>query len=187
MPYPETIKYIKKQLDEGIKPERIRKALLEHGYQQEIVDKLMEKAGEPEPEKKSSGIELILKDVGIGIILLLVMGSLIYISFFSDSKIELLSPKPIKLNLDKLSPLELEENGVYISELEKYIQDKNYEFNELTWSYSGKKCINIEISEGSAIIRSVFLPKCPLEENIEFTVKNPDGEIASSILIIRIV
>jgi len=51
-----------------------------------FVDKLMEKAGEPKPEKKSSGIELILKDIGIGVILLLVIGSLIYINFFSDSK-----------------------------------------------------------------------------------------------------
>ena len=187
MPYPETIKYIKKQLDEGIKPERIRKALQDHGYQKEIVDKLMKEAGVKVEEKKSSGIEkLILKNVAIGALLLLIVGSLVYFNFFSESKTELLAPKPIKLNFDKTSPLDLDQNKEVTIDLSKYVKDKEYGFEELDWSYSGKVCINIKINEGQAFLKSIFLPKCPIEENIKFTVKNPNGDIISDILTVQI-
>lgn len=83
MPYPETIKYIKKQLENGISEDRIRKALTDSGYQQEVIDQLMNDVGAPKPEKKSSGIENILKDAAIGTVLLLIIGSFVYFNFFN--------------------------------------------------------------------------------------------------------
>jgi hypothetical protein len=187
MPYPETIKYIKKQIDEGINPDRIKKALLDNGYQQEIVDKLMKEAGVVGEEKKSSGIEkLLFKDVTMGVILLLVIGSLVYFNFFSDSKTELLAPKPIKLDFGRVSPLDLEENKEIGIDLTKYVKDKEHEFEDLSWSYNGKVCINIQINQGTAVLRSVFLPDCPTKENINFEVRNPDGLVASDNLVINI-
>ena len=97
MPYPETIKYIKDQLDKGISEERTRTALEESGYQLDIIDKLMEGAGPSKIKKDISGIEkLILKDVAIGIILLVIVGSISYFTFFAGEKAGIggIAPQP---------------------------------------------------------------------------------------------
>ena len=188
MPYPETIKYIQKQLEEDSSPEkveRIKKALLDHGYQPEIVDKLMKEAGAPNKKKENSGIEkLILKNVAV-IFILLIVGFATYSIFFQNNK-ELLAPKTIKLNIAKLSPIQIEKDKSYVINLDEYVKDKNFEFSELKWSFRGKYCINIVIKENQATLRSIFLPNCPLEENILFEVSNPEGETASNTLKIKI-
>ena len=73
MPYPKTVEYIKKQLDKGTDPDKIKKGLTDSGYQPEIIDKLMEQAGALKSDKKPTGIETILKDVAIGVVLLLMI------------------------------------------------------------------------------------------------------------------
>src|SRR3989338_4436298 len=94
MPYPETVEYIKKQLKEHIKPEQIRNALEDAGYQQDVIDELLKEAGAVEPaQKQSSGIEkMLLKDICIGMILIAVVGTLIHLDFFSGSAPQLFSP-----------------------------------------------------------------------------------------------
>ena len=76
MHYPETLSYIKKQLEKGISPERIKKALSESGYLPDVIETLMKEAGVTKKESPSSGIEsLILKDAAIGVIILLIVGA----------------------------------------------------------------------------------------------------------------
>ena len=94
MPYPETIKYIKEQLDKGISAERIRKALEETGYQSDIIDKLMTEAGASKQDKTPSGIEnLILKDALIGLAILVIVGSIGILLFLQEIKKYLLLEK----------------------------------------------------------------------------------------------
>jgi hypothetical protein len=187
MPYPETIAYIKKQLEKGISVDKVRKALLESGYQQEVIDELIEKAGAKKEEKKSSGIEVILKDVAIGVFLLLVFGSLFYFSFLKDVKVEKFAPNTIKTDFSKKEGLELQQDGFYNLKLSDYVKDKNYDVNSLRWSFEGNLCINIQIEGENAVLRSVFLPDCPVHETIVFTAVNPEGQSASGALEVDIV
>ena len=192
MPYPETIKYIKKQLKEDDSPERvdrIKKALSDSGYQQDVIDELMEKAGVQKPEEKTSGIEQTLfKDIAIGLIVCIVVASLVYTIFFNDFGKEFFSPKDnINLDFKRLSPIEIKEDGSYAIDLGKYVKDSNYEDSEIRWSYSGKLCIGIEVSGTEAILTSVFLPGCPSEEYIEFSAMNPSNEISSDTLHVKII
>ena len=86
MSYSETIKYIKKQASKGADASRIKKVLSDAGYQSDVVDELIEKAGVFKPKKEPKGIEkLILKDDPMGVILLLVFGYIAYFSFFNES------------------------------------------------------------------------------------------------------
>ena len=191
MSYSETIKYIKKQASKGADADRIKKVLLDSGYQQDVISELMEKAGVIKPKKEPKGIEkLILKDVTIGIVLLVVFGSIAYFSFFNESTKEFFSPKlkgEIKLDLSKVSPLKIEKNGYSTIELDKYFRDKEYSYSEMRWSHSGQICINIRISDNKAVLRSVFLPGCPTEETVNFEVMNPAGKTDSDTIKVKIV
>ncbi len=191
MSYSETIKYIKKQASKGADASRIKKVLSDAGYQPDVVDELIEKAGVFKPKKEAKGIEkLILKDVTIGIVLLVVFGSIAYFSFFNESTKEFFSPKlkgEIKLDLSKVSPLKIEKNSYSIIDLSKYFRDKKYSYNEMRWSHSGQICINIRISDNKAILKSVFLPGCPIEETVNFEVMNPAGKTDSDTIKVKIV
>ncbi len=191
MSYPETIKYIQKQLDEGVSPNKIKDALSNSGYTSEVIDELMNKAGVQKPEKKAEGIEkIIFKDAAIAIVLLLVMGSFVYFSFFRDTDREFFSPikfKEVKVSFLKISPLELERNKDYTLDLSEYVKDNKYDPSDIIWKYSNKVCINVRISGSKAILRSVFLPECPIEESIKFEATNPDGKTDSDVLIVNIV
>jgi len=189
MLYPETIKYIKKQLKKGAKPSKIKKALEEAGYQLDIIDKLLEKAGAEKSEKKSAGIELVIKNIGIWVILLLIGASLIYFVFLQKPGQELFSPetsKNLELDFTKFKTFKLEKNGITYIDLSKFVKDKNYDINKLKWSHSGKLCINVQIYKNEAEIRSIFFPDCPVEESIRFEVTNPGGENDFDILKVKI-
>ncbi|TKJ17393.1 hypothetical protein CEE44_02560 [Candidatus Woesearchaeota archaeon B3_Woes] len=191
MGYSETIKYIKKQASKGADAGRIKKVLSEAGYQQEIIDELIEKAGVFKSKKEAKGIEkIILKDVTIGVVLLLVFGSLAYFSFFKDGDKEFFSPKTsgdIKLSLSKVSPLKIEKNGHSIIDLNKYFRDSKYDYSEMRWKHSGQICINVRENKDKIILRSVFLPGCSLQETINFEVMNPSGKISSDTIKVKIV
>ena len=199
MPYPETVKYIKKQIDKGVSAERIKKGLLDSGYQQEIVNKLLEKAGVEKENKKEEGIEkILLKDIAIGAVLLLFVGSLIYINFFTDEEIgvgtkKVFFSKPTQegfyLDFSDSNPLELEKNNQMTIELGEYVNEGEYDLNEIIWSYSGKVCINVKVADDgvTANLKSVFLPGCPEEENIVFTVESSDGQSAFDTLQVKII
>ncbi len=193
MPYPETIKYIKKQVEEGISIDKIKEKLVESGYQEEVIEQLIEKAGVLKTEKKSEGIEkIIFKDAAISVAILLLVGSLVYFNFLKEPEQEFYAPPrtntgEITLDFSTLSPLELEKGKSITIDLNKHVSDKNYKINELTWWYGGKLCINIKISENKAILRSIFLKGCPEEENILFEATNPEGNAASDTLKIRII
>gem|GEM_PF-6371729 len=191
MPYPETIKYIKEQLDKGLKAEDVKKALLNAGYQDEIVEQLLEKAGAVKEEKKVSGIEkVLLKDLGIGIVLLLVIGSLVYINFFDNPVKEAFSPKKesgIDVDFSKLSPLNIEKNNNVQIDITGYFIDKTYDPSQIVWDTEGTVCVNVQFYDQKVVLRSIFSQKCPLDENIRFTAVNPSGESDSDILKIKII
>tara|TARA_Y100000310_G_C20407103_1_gene680192 strand:- start:78 stop:641 length:564 start_codon:yes stop_codon:yes gene_type:complete len=187
MPYPETIAYIKKQLEEGIKADKIKKALENAGYQGDVIDELMEKAGVEKEEKKVSDIEKILmKDAIIGVVLLLIIGSLGYFVFLDTDTQELFAPKTLKVDFkDKV--LELSKDGSLSFDLGKYVKDPDYEDSEISWSFRDKSCVSVIIEETSVTLRSRFIPGCPEEENIVFKATNPKGDSASDVLKIKIV
>jgi len=191
MPYPETIKYIKEQLDRGLKSEDVKKLLLNAGYQNEVIDQLLEKAGVIKEEKKASGIEkVLLKDLGIGAVLLIIIGSLVYINFFAGSK-EMFSPKEASnfyLDFSKISPLKLNKDDVAVISADKIIKDNTEDLSQILWSTEGTVCVNVQIPDKNQIVlRSLFIEGCPLEENIEFKATNYVGETDSEILKIKII
>jgi hypothetical protein len=187
MPYPETIEYIKKQLKKQ-KPEKIKKHLEEAGYQPAIIDELMEKAGAPKAKQKPSGIESLFKDITIGLFILLIGGTLVWVSIGGDSEREFFSPEQnnLKLSFSKISPLKIAKNTYSTIDLTKYVKN-NDNMNQLDWDYGGKICINIEIKNNQAKFTSIFLPNCPLTENIKFTITSPKGETSSDTLQIKII
>ena len=195
MPYPETVKYIKKQLDKGITAERVKKALLDSGYKKDVIDQLMEKAGVTKEKKKTEGIEkLLLKEVAIGVFILIVAGSLVYFGFFVDKGApikEFFSPPPaeegIKIDFSKISPLSLEKNKQTTIDLSKYVKDSRFDSNLMEWSYSGKICVNIKISGTKALLKSIYLPGCPMEEDITFEATNPYQDSASRSIKVQII
>jgi hypothetical protein len=183
MPYPETIAYIKRQIEKGIDIDKIKKALIESGYQQDVIDELLSKAGAPKPEKKSSGIEVLLKDAAIGVFLLIMIGSLVYFNFFNNTGSEKFSPnEQVQIDISNADTLNLEKDGFINVNLNQYAGNSNPLF-----TFEGTLCVNVQISGNNAILRSVFLPNCPLVENIMFTAVNPDGQTDSFNLKIKIV
>ena len=83
--------------------------------------------------------------------------------------------------------MKIEKNRYQIIDLNKYIKYKNYNFDKLKIAYGNKLCINIRLVGDKAVLRSIFLPNCPIEEAIIFEAKNPDGESSSDILITKII
>ena len=63
---------------------------------------------------------------------------------------------------------------------------ESFNTNQLNIQYSGMLCVNVKLANNKAYLRSIFVPRCPAEENIKFTVKNPNGETASDTLKIKI-
>jgi hypothetical protein len=187
MPYPETIEYIKKQIEEGLKADRIKKALEDAGYQIDVIDELMEKAGVEKEEKKTEGIEkLLLKDAVIGVVLLLIIGSLGYFIFLNNDTTELFSPKTLKMDFKGLS-IELEEGQTDTFNLNKYVKDPDYSYEEIRFDLRDKSCVSVKINKEIVTLRSVFIPGCPSEEKIIFKATNPNGESSQDILNIKIV
>lgn len=190
MPYPETVKYIKEQIEKGISADRIKKALVNAGYQSDVIDQLLEKVGIQKQEKKAAGIEkLILKDISIGFVLLLIIGSLVYFNFFSGAK-EMLGPKQtqnLKVDFSKISTIELGQDREYTLETSKYVKYSQYSADQLTWDYTGSVCLNIKQSGSQIIITSIFLPDCPYEETLKLEATTPDGETASGTIQVVIV
>jgi DNA-binding transcriptional MerR regulator len=192
MPYPETIKYIKKQLDNGFSSDKIKKALQDSGYGENVIDQLMKQAGVGDQKTQNkTGIENILKDIGIGVVLLLIIGSLVYFNFFNDKDKEMYSPaqlsKDVKLDLSIISPLQLKKDGHVIIDLTNHVKDESYKISQMKWSNLGKRCVNIQFTGNQAIIRSIFLPKCPTTETISLTVTNPYGNSDSDEIVINII
>ena len=186
MPYPETIAYIKKQLEEGIKADKIKKALESAGYQTDVIDELLTKAGVEKEEKKTEGIEkLLLKDAVIGVVLLLIIGSLGYFIFFNGDK-EFFAPKTLNLDFGGKS-IELIKGESSSFNIARYVKDPTYEDNELRWTFRDKFCVNVLINDNDIILRSVFIPGCPEEENIVFQVTNPDGISSSDRLNVKLI
>ncbi|MCK4521728.1 MAG: hypothetical protein KAU20_04075 [Nanoarchaeota archaeon] len=213
MAYPETTEYIKKQLKEGFSPERIKKALLDAGYLPEVVDSLMKEAGVKEDTKKStSGIEkVLLKDIAIGVILLLVVGGFVYFSFFKPENLEekeMLAPaehtseqvveeepksffkkeiegNDIGVDFSHISPLKLRKGSSIIIDLTNYIKNAEKD-DKLRWVRSGHRCIEVIIRDSKATLKHNDIASCPSTENIKFQVIDTNKRTDSDILVVKV-
>ena len=147
----------------------------------------MEKAGVEKEEKKTEGIEkLLLKDAVIGVVLLLIIGSLGYFIFLNNDTTELFSPKTLKMDFKGLS-IELEEGQTDTFNLNKYVKDPDYSYEEIRFDLRDKSCVSVEINQEIVTLRSVFIPGCPSEEDIIFKATNPNGESSQDTLKIKII
>lgn len=188
MAYEETVEYLRKQIKKGVSSEKIKEAMISSGYSDDIIERLLEQAGGEKIVKKANGIEnLLSKNAIIGVFLLFFAGGLLYFGIFAESNKELLSgPKNAEFTLDlsKIDPMTIKKNSrLNTIDLRKYISPKNYKIEELEWSFKGKVCLNIQILDDAAIIRSIYLKdKCPNQETVEFSVKNQEGYTDSDTL-----
>jgi hypothetical protein len=188
MPYPETIAYIKKQLTEGFTVSEVKKALAESGYQEDIITSLLKKAGVKEKQsEKTTGIEKILmKNIGVGALLLLVVGSLAYVNLYGGEP-ELFSPdSSLVVDFARSSTLKIPKGGSVELDLNDHVHDLDYGVERLQWYARGDKCLSISIMQGIATITSDYRLDCPVFEEVRFDVQNPKGTVAHDSITIKI-
>lgn len=179
MPYPETIAYIKKQVEEGFPTERIRSALEESGYQDDVIDELFEKAGVVSHIKsKPKGIDaMVLRSVGVAVLLLFGVGFIFMSSPFENIQFSPSNSPDISLGSDK--KIELSYNEESVLPVSNYLKDPVYSASESRWFISGGICIDAFVKNSELHIISEYMTGCPSKEKLRIETLNPDGKTAA--------